>query len=74
MKVGDKIEVIDRNIHDAPLRGIVIDLDEHPFKESFAKIEVEGAGLPVLTIWVNIRLSRVLETENESRSGGGKIG
>ena len=58
-KEGDMIEVIDRNVAPYLLRGTVIEMDEHPFDESFAKIRINGAA-GAYEEWVNIRLAHVV--------------
>ena len=61
-KAGDMIEVIDRNVAPYLLRGTVIEMDEHPLDESFAKIRINGAA-GAYEEWVNIRLARAVAPE-----------
>ena len=61
MKVGDRIEVIDRRYAEYAMRGVILELDEHPLETSYAKIQVESPGLGSLRIWVNLRLAKVIE-------------
>jgi len=61
MKVGDRIEVIDRRYAEYAMRGVILELDEHPLKESYAKIQVEGPAMGSFQVWVNLRLAKVIE-------------
>jgi len=61
MVIGDMIEVIDAKVSPFPMRGKVLELDEHPFKESYALIEVDSPALPAPKEWVNLRLAKKIE-------------
>jgi len=60
MKIGDKIEVIDTCLMAFPVRGKILDIDEHPFGESSALVRIESAALPAPEVWVNLRLAKLI--------------
>ncbi len=63
--LGQKIEVYTEG-HTWPLRGIIVRLDTHPLLgDSLALIEVDSPALPQPTLWVNLRMARVLESRKE---------
>ena len=58
MKVGETITVIDRSVSMYPLTGEIVELDEHPLGESYAKLHITNTAAIVPDTWVNLRLAR----------------
>lgn len=57
-ELGDNIEVFHERML---MRGKIVDLDLHPFKESYAQIEVDSPALPAPVKWVDLRMARKVE-------------
>lgn len=63
-KVGQRVRVYD-NIRCAkgtnivpflPLTGVILELDEHPLGDSYARIEVDSPAYPPPQVWANLRM------------------
>ena len=67
MKIGDYARVIDRRYQDSSMWGWIKELDEHPFGDSFALLELDDATLNPPPIWVNPRLAQI---ERSTKSAG----
>lgn len=59
IKIGDRIQVIDRGISSWPISGVVLELDSHPLDASYARILVDSPANPAPEIWINLRLARL---------------
>lgn len=55
LKIGDSIEA---EYDGRFVRGIILELDTHPFGSSYAKLLLDSPALPAPQIWVNLRLAR----------------
>jgi hypothetical protein len=58
--VGQIIEVIDARFN-FPLRGEILELDEHPLDLSYAKIRVQSPCDPAPEEWVCLRLAKAVQ-------------